>query len=80
MTIEDAVRNIMDRSKVGQTVGDVCQKIGDELEVEVRAILIRMYKDDHLDSIHGGGSQPTHYYRKKPFEFKQSATSILHKV
>ena len=48
MTIEDAVRNIMDRSKVGQTVRDVCKKMGDELEPEIRTILNRLYNDHQL--------------------------------
>lgn len=69
MTIEDAVRNIMLRSKDGQTVRSVCQTIGYELEGEIRATLNRMHKRGHLDSVHGGGGYPTYYY-EPTFEFK----------
>jgi hypothetical protein len=66
MTIEDAVRNIMDRSKVGQSVSDVCQQIGLELEGEVRSILNRLYNHDQLDSLRGGGPYRSLYFCKDP--------------
>jgi hypothetical protein len=71
MTIEDAVRNIMVRSKGGQSVDEVCQKIGDELEGEIRTILNRMGNEGDLEPVRGCGDHPTYYYPKKPIKFKQ---------
>jgi hypothetical protein len=48
MTLEDAVRNIMSRSTNAQTVHTVCQKVGGEVEHEIRAILNGMHKRGSL--------------------------------